>query len=173
MDEAALGRIQLFEGLSRKQRKLLAMRVDEVDVPAGKVLCCKGKTADEFFVIEEGTAKVVRDGQYLDALGPGDFFGEMSLLEGLPRSATARAVGDVSLLVLRPGSLLLQIRRDPTFAFELLQQLSGRIRDLNEKLVFRLATAEFGNRLARAAFMQGVAGEYRSSHEPEDGPVAS
>ena len=82
MDEAALRRIELFSSLSRKQRRLLAMRGDEVDVPAGKVLCCKGKTAHEFFVIEEGTARVVSDGQYLDELGPGDFFGEMGLLEG-------------------------------------------------------------------------------------------
>ena len=59
MDEAALRRIELFSSLSRKQRRLLAMRGDELDVPAGKVLCCKGKTAHEFFVIEEGTARVV------------------------------------------------------------------------------------------------------------------
>ena len=56
MDESALRRIQLFDGLSRKQRKLLAIWVDEVDVPPGKVLCCKGRTADEFFVIWDGTA---------------------------------------------------------------------------------------------------------------------
>ena len=82
MDEAALRRIELFSSLSRKQRRLLATRADEVDIPAGRVLCGKGDTAHEFFVIEEGTAKVVSDGQYLDELGPGDFFGEMGLLEG-------------------------------------------------------------------------------------------
>ena len=60
MDESALRRIELFSSLSRKQRRLLAMRGDEVDVPAGKVLCCEGKTAHEFFVIEEGTARVAR-----------------------------------------------------------------------------------------------------------------
>jgi CRP-like cAMP-binding protein len=99
----------------------------------------------------------------LAVLGRGSFFGEMSLLEGLPRSATARAIGPTSLLVLRSGSLLLQIRRDPTFAFELLQQMSHRIRQLNEKLVFKVATAEFGNRLARSAFMMSAASEYASA----------
>jgi CRP/FNR family transcriptional regulator, cyclic AMP receptor protein len=98
-------------------------------------------------------------------LDRGSFFGEMSLLEGLPRSATARAIGKTTLLVLRPGSLLLQIRRDPTFAFELLQQLSGRIRELNDKLVFKLATAEFGNRLARSAFTMSAAAEFASSRD--------
>ena len=99
MDESALRRIQLFSGLSRKQRKLLAMRVDEVDVPPGKVLCCKGKTADEFFIIEEGTARVVRDGQFLDELGPGDFFGEMGLLDNAPRNADVIAETPLRVMV--------------------------------------------------------------------------
>jgi CRP-like cAMP-binding protein len=85
----------------------------------------------------------------------------MSLLEGLPRSATARAVGTAKLLVLRPGSLLLLIRRDPTFAFEMLQQMSSRIRELNEKLVQKVAIAEFGNRLARSAIIASATAEYR------------
>ena len=126
MDEAALGRIQLFEGLSRKQRKLLAMRVDEVDVPAGKVLCCKGKTADEFFVIEEGTAKVVRDGQYLDALGPGDFFGEMGLLDDEPRNADVIAETPLIVMVLR-GAAFKELERDaPRLARRLRRSVQQR-----------------------------------------------
>jgi CRP-like cAMP-binding protein len=126
MDEAALGRIQLFDGLSRKQRKLLAMRVDEVDVPAGKVLCCKGKTADEFFVIEEGTAKVVRDGQYLDALGPGDFFGEMGLLDDEPRNADVIAETPLTVIVLR-GPAFKELERDaPRLARRLRRSVQQR-----------------------------------------------
>src|SRR5215208_452922 len=111
MDESALRRIQLFNGLSRKQRKLLAMRVDEVEVPAGKVLCCKGRSADEFFVIEEGTAKVVRDGQYLDELGPGDFFGEMGLADDAPRNANVVATTPLTLMILS-GPALKQLERE-------------------------------------------------------------
>ena len=126
MDEAALRRIQLFDGLSRKQRKLLAMRVDEVDVPAGKVLCCQGKTADEFFVIEEGTAKVVRDGQYLDALGPGDFFGEMGLLDDEPRNADVIAETPLTVMVLR-GPALKELERDaPRLARRLRRSVQQR-----------------------------------------------
>jgi len=126
VDEAALGRIQLFDGLSRKQRKLLAMRVDEVDVPAGKVLCCKGKTADEFFVIEEGTAKVVRDGQYLDALGPGDFFGEMGLLDDEPRNADVIAETPLTVIVLR-GPAFKELERDaPRLARRLRRSVQQR-----------------------------------------------
>jgi CRP/FNR family cyclic AMP-dependent transcriptional regulator len=100
MDEAVLRRIELFDGLSRKQRKLLAMRADEVVVEPGEVLCSKGKTPDEFFVIEEGTARVVRDGQFLNELGPGEFFGEMGLLEEAPRNADVVAETQVKLMVL-------------------------------------------------------------------------
>lgn len=142
----------------------------------GEVIFNEGESSSEMFVVRSGKVEISKHvGGHsirLAELDRGSFFGEMSLLEGLPRSATARAVGNVSLLVLRPGSLLLQIRRDPTFAFELLQQLSGRIRDLNEKLVFKLATAEFGNRLARSAFVMSAAAEYKSAHESGEVPVA-
>lgn len=122
----------------------------------GETIFREGEESSEMFVLRSGKVEILKDvGGHqvrLAVLERGSFFGEMSLLEGLPRSATARAIGKAMLLVLRPGSLLLQIRRDPTFAFELMQQMSRRIRDLNDKLVFKLAAAEFGNRLARSTF---------------------
>src|SRR5689334_18494832 len=111
MDEAAIRRMKLFSGLSRTQRRLLAMRAEEVDVPPGKVLCGKGNTAHEFFVIEDGTAEVIRDGQYLDELGPGDSFGEMGLLEGSPRNADVIAKTPLTLMVLS-GSTLKDLERE-------------------------------------------------------------
>jgi CRP-like cAMP-binding protein len=113
MDEAALRRIELFSSLSRKQRRLLAMRADEIDIPAGRVLCCKGNTAHEFFVIEEGTARVVSDGQYLDELGPGDFFGEMGLLEKTLRNATVTAKTPMRLVTLTGWDLKRMERHIP------------------------------------------------------------
>jgi len=138
----------------------------------GEVIFAEGDTSTEMYVVRAGKVEISKHvGGHsigLAVLDRGSFFGEMSLLEGLPRSATARAIGNVAVLVLRSGSLLLQIRRDPTFAFELLQQLSGRVRDLNEKLVFKLATAEFGNRLARSAFMMTAAAEYTSARDSKE-----
>ena len=130
MDETALRRIQLFDVLSRKQRKLLAMWADEVDVRPGKVLCCQGKTSDEFFVIEEGTAKVVRDGQYLDELGPGDFFGEMGLLDDAPRNADVIAETPLTVMVLR-GPALKELERD---APELARRLRRSVQQRREWL---------------------------------------
>ena len=135
----------------------------------GEIVFREGEESSAMYVLRSGTIEILKDvaGHQvrLAMLDRGSFFGEMSLLEGLPRSATARAIGKASLLVLRPGSLLLQIRRDPTFAFELLRQMSGRIRDLNDKLVFKLATAEFGNRLARSALLMSAAAEFSSSRD--------
>jgi CRP-like cAMP-binding protein len=137
----------------------------------GEVVVQEGDETREMFIIHQGSVEILKHvGGHevqLAVLERGSFFGEMSLLEGLPRSATARAVGPTKLLVLRPGSLLLQIRRDPTFAFELLQQMSRRIRELNDKLVFKVATAEFGNRLARSAFMMSAISEYAATENGE------
>ena len=130
----------------------------------GEVVVREGEETREMFIIREGRIEILKQvGGHevrLAILERGSFFGEMSLLEGLPRSATARAIGKTELVVLRPGSLLVQIRRDPTFAFELLQQMSRRVRELNDKLVLKVASAEFGNRLARASFLLSAVAEY-------------
>jgi CRP/FNR family cyclic AMP-dependent transcriptional regulator len=131
----------------------------------GDIVFREGEQTRDMYVIHEGRVEIIKESGghevQLAVLERGSFFGEMSLLEGLPRSATARAVGTAKLLVLRPGSLLLLIRRDPTFAFEMLQQMSSRIRELNEKLVQKVAIAEFGNRLARSAIIASATAEYR------------
>ena len=111
MDEAKLRDIPLFAKLSRKQRKLLALRADEVDVQPGKLVCRKGEPANEVYVIEQGTAKVVRDGQYLDELGPGDLFGEMGVLDDAPRNANVIAITPLTLIILS-GSALKELERE-------------------------------------------------------------
>jgi CRP-like cAMP-binding protein len=111
MDDAKLRDIPLFAKLSRKQRKLLALRADEVDVQAGKRVCRQGESGNDLYVIEQGTAKVVRDEQYLDELGPGDFFGEMALFDDAPRNANVIATTPMTLMVL-DGPALRQLERE-------------------------------------------------------------
>ena len=126
MDEAVLRGIELFDGLTRKQRRLLALRADEVEVEPGRVLCCKGRTSHEFFVIETGTARVVRDGQYLNELGPGDFFGEMGLLEDAPRNADVIAETPLTLMVLSAPAFRDLEREAPKLARRLSRSVEER-----------------------------------------------
>jgi CRP-like cAMP-binding protein len=105
----------------------------------GESIVAEGDHTRDMFVIQSGrvriTKKVGEREIELATLERGDFFGEMSLLESLPRDATACAVGETQLLVISAGALLVRMRRDPTFAFEMLHRLSGRVRVLNAKLV--------------------------------------
>src|SRR5215217_9650379 len=123
MDEAILRRIELFDGLSRKQ---LALRADEVAVEPGRVLCSQGKSSHEFFVIEDGTARVVRDGQFLDELGPGDFFGEMGLIEDAPRNADVVAATPLTLMVLSAPAFKELEREAPKLARRLSRSVEQR-----------------------------------------------
>lgn len=139
----------------------------------GDVVVFEGDLDKEMFIIQEGSVRVCKkigdEEIELATLERGDFFGEMSLLETLPRSATVRAIGRAKLQVVQPGGFLLKIRRDPTFAFEMLQHMSHRIRQLNDHLVEALergeATPDRINELVRES-------EYRSGKDKEDEGVA-
>jgi CRP/FNR family transcriptional regulator, cyclic AMP receptor protein len=104
-----------------------------------ELICREGESSAEMFVIRRGSVRVFKASPRgeldLAVLSKGDFFGEMSVLEGLPRDASAQALGDAEVLVMTAGALLVRLRRDPTFAFELLRRLSGRVRSLNARLV--------------------------------------
>ena len=88
MDARRLKQIPLFEDLPRRNLERIAAWTDEVDVPAGRHLIDQGAFPHEFMVIETGTAEVLVDGNQVAELGPGDFFGEMALMEAHRRTAT-------------------------------------------------------------------------------------
>jgi len=117
----------------------------EKAVADGETIVRVGDAGAEMYVIKTGRVRISRPmagrDVVLSELGPGDFFGEMSLLESLPRDADAVAVGETRLLVLNAGSLLVRLRRDPTFALEMLHRLSGRVRTLNAELEKALSDA--------------------------------
>jgi len=105
---------------------------------AGEVVFRQGDKGVDMFVIQAGAVEISRgegtDRTVLATLRQGDFFGEMSLLESLPREADATAVTQTDLLVITQGGLLVRLRRDPSFAVEMLHRLSGRVRSLNRQV---------------------------------------
>ena len=107
------------------------------DYHDGEVIFSEGDEGRDLFVIQRGAVRVSKktaQGELqLAEFTKGDFFGDMALLQSVPRFATARAVGETRLLTIQPGGFLLKIRRDPTFAFEMLQQLSQRVRIASER----------------------------------------
>ena len=90
MDESRLSSIGLFESLSRDDRRLIAQHAEELEVDEGTHLVRQGEFAYEFFVLEDGSAEVVRDGERIAELGPGDFLGEMGIVSQAVRNATVR-----------------------------------------------------------------------------------
>jgi len=100
VDARRLKQIPLFEDLPRRNLERIATWTDEVDVPAGRHLIDQGAFPHEFMVIEYGTAEVLVDGNRVAELGPGDFFGEMALIEAHRRSATVTATADLRVIVM-------------------------------------------------------------------------
>jgi CRP/FNR family cyclic AMP-dependent transcriptional regulator len=98
----------------------------------------EGDLGGEMFIIKSGSVDVIKkDGKkefVLATLERGDFFGEMAILENVPRTATVIARETTHLIILNIGSFLIKIKKDPSFAFNMMQKMSNRIRILNEKL---------------------------------------
>jgi CRP-like cAMP-binding protein len=105
MDETRLGSIELFESLPADARRAIAQHADELDIPEGTELARQGDFAYEFFVIEDGTAEVLRDGERIAELGPGDFLGEIAALERGRRNASVIARLRMSLVVMNARDL--------------------------------------------------------------------
>ena len=123
----ALKQSPLFEGLSRKQLSHLARLSDDLDMPAGTVLCKEGSRGREFFVIIDGEAEVTRGGRHLATLGPGDFFGEIALLERVNRTATVTASTPLRFFVISDIAFKSVLDTDPTIEHKLLRALARRV----------------------------------------------
>jgi CRP-like cAMP-binding protein len=117
MDRSKLKGVPLFAGLDKRDLDRVARLADDLDVPDGRVLAREGDLGREFFVIEEGRAKVDRNGTHIADLGPGDFFGEIALIEEERRTATVTADGPMTVAVMT-GSAFRGLRRSMPEVFE-------------------------------------------------------
>jgi CRP-like cAMP-binding protein len=132
-----LREVPLLSTLSRKHLDLIARHADEVAVDAGKVLARQGGLGQEFFVVLEGRARVERDGKVIARLGKGDVFGEMSLLDKKPRSATVVNETPVSVLVVAAASFSELLDSVPELRRKVLVTLCERLRAADKALAAR------------------------------------
>ncbi len=109
----------------------------------GKVIIRQGEAGDCMYEIQSGEVEVIQEKSgkeiCLAVLGKGDFFGEMAIFEHDVRSATVRALGEVRALTIDKRTFLRRITEDPSLAFRIVERMSHRIREMNNKLV-RLKT---------------------------------
>ena len=125
MDAESLREVPLFSSLSDEALKGLAVWVDELTVSPGKHLVDEGDYSYDLFVIQDGTAEVQHGGEKIAELGPGDFFGEMGVLEKAQRNATVVAKTPMRLLTLSSWD----VRRVRKSAPEVLEQLTSAIEE--------------------------------------------
>jgi CRP-like cAMP-binding protein len=124
----------LFSDVPKRHVKKIASLTREVRFGPNSAIVRQGDRGDAFFVILEGSAAVIRSGG-LPAiqLGPGDYFGEIALIDGAERTATVRAQTEVFCLLLPGRAFMKMVRSEPEIAVALLRQLAGRVRDLQAR----------------------------------------
>ena len=127
-----LGHVPLLAGCNRKQLRAVAQIAEVREVPAGTVLTRTGEPGDEFFLIVDGQAVAEVSPPKQVRLSPGDVFGEMSLLDGGPRSATVTATTGARLLVIRRRDFALLMSKVPDLPRHLLVVLSRRLRQAEQ-----------------------------------------
>jgi len=127
MDAEQLNAIPLFQGLSKHQRQQVSTWADEVDLESGRHLVEQGEFAHEFFVIEEGAAEVTVDGDRVGALGPGDFFGEIALLETERRTASVVATAPLRCIVMHSRGFSSMEQTMPEVAERIREEMRRRL----------------------------------------------
>lgn len=116
MEETELRSIPLFESLSSEERRAIAPHADKIEVPEGTELVRQGEFAYEFFVIEDGTADVMRDGERIAELATGDFLGEMGIVDKVVRNATVVTTSPARVIVMTEQALRSVARTNPAVA---------------------------------------------------------
>jgi CRP/FNR family cyclic AMP-dependent transcriptional regulator len=125
VDVSQLKRVPLFQEVPDDKLKQVSTFAVLEEHPEGSVVVKEGGYSNHFYVIEDGTAKVERDGQHLADLGPGDVFGEQGLLEEQERSATVTATSQLRVIKIEHWELDRMKRSMP----EVVEQLRGKVKE--------------------------------------------
>ncbi len=149
----ALTKIHMFQGLTKRSLERLSAIATDESYGLGTILFRAGDPGDKLYLILDGRIRISREvpglgEEALAVLGPGDYFGEMAMVDDSPRSADARVHERVKLLSIQKDAMqhLLFLHKD--LAYEILwnvvRTLSGRLRETNEKMTFLAASGKFG-----------------------------
>jgi CRP-like cAMP-binding protein len=121
--------VPLFAHCTAKQLEFIATQVEEMDFPAGKVLCREGQSGGDFFVLLTGTADVTRGEKPISRMSAGDFFGEIALVDGGKRTATVTVSSPGRCLVLGPRQFQNVLHQNTDIAHSVMKALSERVRE--------------------------------------------
>ena len=131
-----IGRVPLFSGCNAGDIEWIGRLADEVDVPAGHVLIREGTTAHEFVIGLHGALQVERPRQATNGQGPGDFAGEIALVDGGPRTATVIADVPSRIFVIGQREFHSLLEKRPSIEIQVLQALARRVRANEPQAVF-------------------------------------
>jgi CRP/FNR family transcriptional regulator, cyclic AMP receptor protein len=129
---AALGRVPLFEGISDESMRRLTGVAGEVSFSDGQFIVRQGQVGTGLYVILRGAARVIKGSDELAELGEGDFFGELSVIDQQPRTASVQSVGGTTCLAVASWDLLDLLASDSALSLNLIRGLAQRIRSAGE-----------------------------------------
>jgi CRP-like cAMP-binding protein len=127
-----LGACPLFGGVLPDDLVAIGDRAIEVDFPADHVIARQGEIGTGFFVVIDGRVRVVRDGEVVATLGPGEFFGELSVLDRMPRNAMVAAEEPTSCLALASWDFDAVLLEQPALTLAILRGVAARLREVTE-----------------------------------------
>jgi CRP/FNR family cyclic AMP-dependent transcriptional regulator len=132
-----LSHVPLFAGLPSKDLRRIAAIAEEIWFGAGKVVVEGGSPGNSFFIILDGEAKVVRtvSGRTIRLIGPGEYFGELALLDGGPRTATVIAESTLDTVRIRRAPFRELLKKEPEVGLRMMTGLASRIREYERQLV--------------------------------------
>jgi CRP/FNR family cyclic AMP-dependent transcriptional regulator len=122
----------LFDGVDAEGLRRIADRVIEVEFDEGHVIARQGEVGTGFFIVASGAVRVQRDSAVLATLGPGDFFGELSVIDGKPRNAQVVAAERTVCLALASWDFEAILTEQPAVAMAILRGLADRLRAVTE-----------------------------------------
>lgn len=123
-----LTQVPLFAGIPKRDLEFVASRVDEVSLKPGQTLITEGQPTEAFFILESGHVNVTRGGKPMSRLGPGDFFGEIGMLDRGKATATVVTDGPVEALVLSHTQFRDAIKSNDNLALQVIAAMAKRLR---------------------------------------------